>query len=69
VGIVGSLAPIIVCFLGYLFLGESMFFSDSLFLALVFASCVIILVGKGLSSQNSEPEVIEVIDDSMSVLI
>jgi drug/metabolite transporter (DMT)-like permease len=69
VGIVGSLAPIIVCFLGYLFLGESMFFSDALFLALVFASFVIVIVGEGRSSQNSEPEVIEVIDDSMDVLI
>jgi hypothetical protein len=43
-----------------------MFFSDALFLALVFAAGVIVLVGEGRSSMNSEPEVI---DHSVEVLV
>jgi hypothetical protein len=69
VGIVCSLAPIIVCFLAYLALGESMFFSDAVFLASVFAACVIVLVGEGRGSPNSEPEVIEIIDDSLNIMV
>ena len=65
VGIVCSLAPIIVCVIGYFFLGESQFCSDNIFLALVFTACVIVLVGAGQNSYNLEPEVI---DDSTVIV-
>jgi hypothetical protein len=46
-----------------------MFFSDAVFLASVFAACVIVLVGEGRGSPNSEPEVIEIIDDSLNIMV
>jgi drug/metabolite transporter (DMT)-like permease len=61
VGIVCSMAPIIVCFVAVCFLNERMFLTDAYFMISVFVACCIVLIGAGSNTMQQEvvPEIIE----------